>query len=74
MDKEALEKQIADEAKALREAPVIQPIVGMVKRCHICGAVGSANDILPFREGTHDVHPGLPQREACANCHPKRSA
>jgi len=69
-----LEGQIAQEAKELKEAPVIQPIIGAIARCHICGAVVPANEIQPFREGFHEVHQGLKQREACPRCHPERNS
>ena len=67
-----LEAQIAQEAKELKEAPVIQPIVGQVKRCHLCGQVFSSEQVKPFREGFHEVHTGHIAREACPNCHPDR--
>lgn len=72
VEKTQLEQQIEQEAKELKEAPVIQPIVGAVRRCHICGAVFPSQDIKPFREGFHEVHIALPMREACPNCHPNR--
>lgn len=72
MDK-PLEMMIAQEAKELKEAPVIQPIIGAIARCHFCGAVVAASEIQPFREGFHEVHPSLKQRQACADCHPDRN-
>jgi len=70
--KTELEQQIAQEAKELKEAPVIQPIIGQVKRCHICGQVFSASDLKPF--DTHvPAERGRQAREACPNCHPDRS-
>lgn len=63
-----LKDQIEQEKKELEAAPVIQPIVGQIKRCHICGGVFSSQQLKPF-----DTHlPGL-VREACQNCHPQRS-
>ena len=71
-EKTALEIQIEAEAKELKEAPVIQPIIGQVKRCHICGAVFSAHELKPF--DTHiPTERGKQAREACENCHPDRS-
>jgi hypothetical protein len=68
-DKTPLEIQIEQEEKELKEAPVIQPIIGQVHRCHICGAVYSATDLRPF-----DTHvPNTPPRHACPNCHPERT-
>ena len=68
-EKTELEIQIEQEAKELKEAPVIQPIVGQVKRCHLCGAVYSAQDLKPF-----DTHiPNSSPRHACPNCHPDRN-
>lgn len=67
--KTKLEMQIEQEAKELKEAPVIQPIIGQVKRCHLCGAVYKVTDLLPF-----DMHVrGAKPREACPNCHPERA-
>ena len=68
-EKTELEVMIEQEAKELKETPVIQPIIGQVKRCHICGAVYSAVDLKPF-----DAHiPNSAPRHACNNCHPDRS-
>jgi hypothetical protein len=73
-EKTALEIQIEQEEKELKEAPVIQPIIGQVKRCHLCGAVYSANNLQPFDEHI-PTERGRPQsREACPNCHPERTA
>jgi hypothetical protein len=73
-EKTQLEVQIEQEAKELKEAPVIQPIIGQVKRCHICGAVVPAVDLRPF--DTHiPAESGRPQaREAGPCCHPERNA
>ena len=62
-----LESQIAQEAKELNDAPAIQPIVGQVMRCHICGQVFSAQQLKPF-----DQHVQGQVRLACPNCHPQR--
>lgn len=62
-----LEAQIAQEAKELKEAPVIRPIVGQVMRCHICGQCFSAQQLKPF-----DQHVQGAARLACPNCHPER--
>jgi hypothetical protein len=59
----ALEAQIAQEEKELKDAPVIQPIVGQVMRCHLCGAVFSRSDLKPF-----DTHLRGGARLACPNC------
>ena len=67
-EKTQIEVQIEAEAKELKEAPVIQPIIGQVKRCHICGAVFSATDLKSFDEHVSNFKP----REACPNCHPNR--
>jgi len=67
-----LEAQIAQEARELKDAPIIQPIIGAIARCHICGAVIPASEIQPFREGFHEIHTALPQRKACSRCHPDR--
>ena len=64
----ALEAQIEQEAKELKEAPVIQPIVGQVMRCHICGQCFSRNDLKPF-----DIHVQGGMRQACPLCHPERT-
>lgn len=74
MDSKQLEVQITQESKELDKAPKINPIIGAIARCHICGAVVPANDIQPFREGFHEVHTGLKQRQACAGCHPDRNS
>jgi hypothetical protein len=71
--KTALEMQIEQEARELKDAPVIEPIIGAIARCHICGAVVPASEIQPFREGFHEVHTALPQRKACSRCHPSRN-
>jgi hypothetical protein len=63
---EQLDAQIKQEAKELKEAPVIQPIVGQALRCHICGQVFSRHDLKSF--DTHTVNPRL----ACPSCHPHR--
>ena len=62
-----LEAQIAQEAKELKEAPVIKPVIGRVMRCHICGSVVSANELKPF-----DQHVQGGTRLACPDCHPAR--
>jgi hypothetical protein len=71
MDKTPLELQIEQEAKELREAPVITPVMGRVHRCNICGQVFSKEELNPF-----DMHVPLTQgarpRYACPNCHPER--
>jgi hypothetical protein len=64
----ALEAQIAQEAKELKEAPIIKPIVGQVMRCHICGQCFSPNDLKPF-----DTHVQGGTRQACPRCHPERT-
>jgi hypothetical protein len=66
---EKLATLIAQEARELAAAPVIRPVVGMVKRCHICGQVFSANELKLY--DTH-VPQGKP-REACPRCHPDRN-
>jgi hypothetical protein len=63
-----LEAQIAQEAKELKEAPIIKPIVGQVMRCHICGQCFSRNDLKPF-----DTHVPGSKRVACPRCHPERT-
>jgi hypothetical protein len=63
----ALEAQIAQEAKELKEAPVIKPIIGQVMRCHICGQCFSRGDLKLF-----DTHTRSP-RLACPRCHPERT-
>lgn len=64
-----LDAQIKQEAEALRNALVIKPIIGQIMRCHLCGAVFSANDLRPF-----DTHiPRGTKRLACPNCHPERA-
>jgi MinD superfamily P-loop ATPase len=63
-----LKDQIAQEAKELKEAPVIQPIVGQIGRCSICGAVCNANQLKAY-----DEHLPNMKRMACPNCHPQRS-
>jgi len=68
VEKTQLEVMIEAEAKELKEAPRIQPIIGQVKRCHICGQVFPATDLQPF-----DSHiPNTIPRTACRNCHPNR--
>lgn len=69
-EKTQLEVQIEAEAKELKEAPVIQPIIGTVKRCDICGAVFSSSDLKSFDEHI----PNSRLRAACPNCHPNRDA
>lgn len=66
----ALEARIAQEAKELKEAPAIKPIIGQVMRCHICGQCFSRNDLKPY--DTHIVKSET--RLACPRCHPQRSA
>jgi hypothetical protein len=65
----ALEAQIAQEAKELKEVPIIKPIVGQVMRCSLCGCCFSRGDLKSF-----DTHVAGGARLACPNCHPERSA
>jgi MinD superfamily P-loop ATPase len=68
--KTELELMIEQEAKELKEAPVIKPIIGQVMRCHICGQCFSAQDLKTFE--TMSTHRGSVDRVACPNCHPQR--
>jgi hypothetical protein len=63
-----LQTQIEQEEKELKEAPVIQPIVGQALRCHICGQVFHMSALKPFDEHVEDGK----LRVACPNCHPNR--
>lgn len=65
--KTQLEVMIEQESKELAEAPVIQPIVGQVMRCHICGQCFAAQELKPF-----DQHVEGSNRLACPNCYPNR--
>lgn len=66
--KTKLELQIEQEAKELKEAPAIKPIVGQVMRCSICGQCFSRSDLQLY--DTHVPRGGA--RLACPNCHPNR--
>ena len=72
-EKTPLEIQIDQEAKELKEAPVIQPIVGQVKRCHICGQVYGGQELKPFDAHIPAERGRSQAREACPNCHPDRT-
>lgn len=67
---EQLDAQMKQEAQELKEAPVIQPIVGQALRCHICGQVFHAQQLKSFE--TVDSTRGPVERVACPNCHPNR--
>lgn len=55
---------IEQEAAELKNAPVIIPVVGMVERCHICGAVMGRENARVF-----DIHiKSRIQRKKCRRC------
>ncbi len=66
-EQKALAAQVDREAKELRDAPVVEPILGEIRRCYICGQVCRAADLRPF--DTHIGHTRL----ACPRCHPERA-
>lgn len=66
---DVLRIQAEEEAKILRNAPVVQQITGDVGRCGLCGRVVPRSELKPF-----DTHiPTQTPRVACSLCHPERS-
>jgi len=53
MEQDKLDSMIKQEAKELKEAPIVQAVMGQAGRCSICGRFVPTSDLQPYDQHVH---------------------